>query len=46
VLQKTINKIDKNNSNFIEPDKLKRLKDLSKEFSSDEMQEYIAGILA
>lgn len=30
----------------IDPDKLKRLKDLSKEFSSDQMQEYVAGILA
>lgn len=30
----------------IDPDKMKRLKDLSKEFSSEEMQEYIAWILA
>lgn len=30
----------------VDPDKMKRLKDLSKEFSSDDMQEIIAWILA
>ena len=47
VLQKTLPKIQAPWEWWeIDPDKLKRLKDLSKEFSSDEMQEYIAWILA
>ncbi|NVP18134.1 DUF2806 domain-containing protein [Candidatus Gracilibacteria bacterium] len=47
VLTKAVPKFQNENIDTeIDPDKLKRLKDLSKEFSSDEMQEYIAGILA
>lgn len=47
VLTKAVPKFQSENLDTeIDPDKLKRLKDLSKEFSSDEMQEYIAWILA
>lgn len=47
VLTKSVPKFNKEIlDNEIDPDKLKKLKDLSKEFSSDEMQEYIAWILA
>ena len=46
VLQKSLNMINKDNNWTIDEDKLKRIKDLSKEFSGDKMQEYIAWILA
>lgn len=46
VLSKIPDKIIDNPQWNIDPDKMKRLKDLSKEYSSDEMQEYIAKILA
>lgn len=48
VLGKTIPLIQepKNEEKQIDPDKMKRLKDLSKEFSSNDMQEVIAGIIA
>jgi len=46
VLMKTQDKIDDDAEWNIDPDKMKRLKDLSKEYSSDEMQDYIAKILA
>lgn len=47
VLTKAVPKITyMGNDERIDPDKTKRLKDLSKEFSSEEMQEYIAWILA
>lgn len=45
-LIKTLPKISEDATWNIDPDKIKRLKDLSKEYSSDEMQEYIAKILA
>lgn len=45
-LTKTVPKIDLNSEWNIDIDKMKRLKDLSKEFSSDEMQDIIAWILA
>lgn len=46
VLSKLPWKISENAEWNIDPDKMKRLKDLSKEYSSEEMQEYIAKILA
>lgn len=46
VLDKAIQKVKGNAQWNIDTDKIKRLKDLSKDFSSDEMQEVIAGILA
>ncbi|NDK08352.1 DUF2806 domain-containing protein [Candidatus Gracilibacteria bacterium] len=46
VLDKAIQKVKGNAQGNIDTDKIKRLKDLSKDFSSDEMQEVIAGILA
>lgn len=46
VLSKLEGKISENAEWNIDPDKMKRLKDLSKEYSSEEMQEYIAKILA
>lgn len=46
VLWKAQNKIEETAEGNIDPDKMKRLKDISKEFSSEEMQEYIAWILA
>lgn len=46
VLMKTQDKVSDNAEWNIDPDKMKRLKDLSKEYSSDEMQDYIAKILA
>ncbi|MDR0860871.1 MAG: DUF2806 domain-containing protein [Candidatus Peribacteria bacterium] len=45
-LEKAIPKIAKSAEGNVDDDKVKRLKDLSKDFSSDEMQEVIAGILA
>lgn len=45
--QKALPKISEwKNKKDINPDKIKRLKDLSKEFSSEDMQEVIAWILA
>jgi len=46
VIQKSIWKIEENAQWNIDPDKFKRLKDLSKEFSSEDMQEIISWILA
>lgn len=48
VLEKTIPKIQEwaTKNSGVDADKVKRLKDLSKEFSSSDMQEVIAGILA
>ncbi len=46
VLQKVASKVSDSAIGQIDPDKMKRLKDLSKEFSSDDMQEIIASILA
>lgn len=47
VLNKAIKKIEYSGiEERIEPDKMKRLIDLSSEFSSEEMQEYVAWILA
>lgn len=48
VLEKTIPKIQSwvPNEEIVDKDKMKRLKDLTKEFSSDEMQEIISWILA
>lgn len=46
VLSRLEGKISENAEWNIDPDKMKRLKDLSKEYSSEEMQEYIAKILA
>lgn len=48
VLEKTLPKITSwiPNEEIIDKDKMKRLKDLTKEFSSDEMQEIISWILA
>jgi hypothetical protein len=46
VLQKVASKVSNGVGGQIDPDKMKRLKDLSKEFSSDDMQEIIASILA
>jgi len=46
VLMKAQDKVSDNAEWNIDPDKMKRLKDLSKEYSSDEMQDYIAKILA
>jgi hypothetical protein len=45
-LQKTLPKINENAEWNIDSDKIKRLKDLSKDFSSEEMQEVISWILA
>lgn len=47
VLEKALPKIQEDSIwNEIDPDKMKRLKDLSKDFSSEDMQELIAWILA
>lgn len=48
VLEKTLPKITSwtPSEEMVDKDKMKRLKDLTKEFSSDEMQEIIAWILA
>lgn len=46
VLSRLEGKISEDAEWNIDPDKMKRLKDLSKEYSSEEMQEYIAKILA
>lgn len=48
VLEKTIPKIQSwvPNEEIVDKDKMKRLKDLTKEFSSEEMQEIISWILA
>ena len=46
VIEKAQHKINIDNEWSIDEDKLKRIKDISKEFSSNEMQEYISGILA
>lgn len=45
-LGKVLPKIKDNAEWNIDPDKMKRLKDLSKEYSSDEMQDYIAKIIS
>lgn len=46
VLMKAADKIDENAEWNIDPDKIKRLKDLSKEFSSEEMQDYVAWVIS
>ncbi len=46
-MQKALPKINpENQEHEVDKDKMKRLKDLSKEFSSDDMQEVVAWILA
>jgi len=46
-MQKALPKLNSDNrEQEVDKDKMKRLKDLSKEFSSDDMQEVVAGILA
>lgn len=46
VMEKAKWKINENAEWNIDPDKMQRLKNLAKEYSSDEMQDYIAKILA
>ncbi len=46
VLEKSLKKVNEKPEWNIDPDKIKRLKDLSKEFSSDDMQDIISWILA